>query len=133
MGQFAGPSDPAADAHWAEHAATRKGDVAHLAPDGASVAAVRRPARPALVIFPRWREGAALALEPQAQEQAFARLAFNSFNYRLLGPVAFDAVADLAAACPAYQLTYSRLDEAIDAIQRLLDEQPALAGAEGRT
>lgn len=25
MGQFAGPSDPAADAHWAEHAATRKG------------------------------------------------------------------------------------------------------------
>ena len=25
MGQFAGPSDPAAAAHWAEHAATRKG------------------------------------------------------------------------------------------------------------
>ncbi|NLF54576.1 MAG: HprK-related kinase A [Thauera phenolivorans] len=113
------------------HYATRKGDVAHLAPDAASVAAMHRPARPALVIFPRWREGAALAVEPQAREQAFARLAFNSFNYRLLGPVSFDAVADLAAACPAVQLTYSRLDEAIEAIHRLLDEPPAVGGVEG--
>ena len=110
-------------------AATRKGNVAHLAPDAASVAAVHQPARPAVIVFPAWREGAALDLQPQAPEQAFTRLAFNSFNYGLLGRIGFDAVADLAAACPAYQLTYSRLDEAVSALRSLITVPPG--GANG--
>ncbi len=101
---------------------TRKGDVAHLAPDPASVAASHQPAKPALVIFPAYREGAPLTVVPQPKEQAFARLAFNSFNYSLLGPVAFNAVADLADRCPAYQITYSNLHEAIRCIGDLLGE-----------
>lgn len=104
-------------------AGTRKGDVAHLAPDGRSVEGLSQPARPALVIFPAYREGSALSLESQPKEQAFARLAFNSFNYALLGPVAFDAVADLAERCPAFQLTYSRLEDAIECIYGLLERQ----------
>lgn len=100
---------------------TRKGDVAHLAPDAASTLAVRRPARPALVIFPKYVEGAALELTPQAPEHAFTRLAFNSFNYALLGPVSFHAVADVAGSCPAYALRYSNLDDAIACIRDLLD------------
>ena len=72
-----------------------------------------------MIVFPAWRGGAALDLQPQAPEQAFTRLAFNSFNYGLLGRIGFDAVADLAAACPAYQLTYSRLDEAVSALTML--------------
>lgn len=102
---------------------TRKGDVAHLAPDDASVAARHRPAKPALVIFPRWQKDSNLRLEPQSPEKAFARLAFNSFNYALLGPVSFNAVADLAAGCPAYQLTYSRLEEAIGCLRELFEER----------
>lgn len=104
-------------------AGTRKGDVAHLAPDAASVAAIHRPARPALIVFPVWRAGAPLQLEPQAPEQAFTRLAFNSFNYGMLGRISFEAVADLAAACPAYQLVYDRLDEAVACLRQLLDGQ----------
>lgn len=103
--------------------ATRKGDVAHLAPDAASVAFVHRPARPALIVFPAWRPGVPLQLEQQAPEQAFTRLAFNSFNYGVLGRISFEAVADLAAACPAYQLVYSRLDEAVACLRQLLDDQ----------
>lgn len=99
---------------------TRKGDVAHLAPDEASVAALPHAPRPALVIFPAYREGAALAVDPQVPEQAFARLAFNSFNYARLGAVAFHAVADIAERCPAYQLSYGRLDDAIACIRELL-------------
>ena len=101
---------------------TRKGDVAHLAPDEASVSAVRQPAKPALVIFPKYEAGAELSLKPQAPEQAFARLAFNSFNYALLGPVSFAAVADVAASCPAYELRYSRLEDAARCLQDLLLE-----------
>ncbi len=101
---------------------TRKGDVAHLAPDLASVSAIHQPARPALVIFPRYVEGSDLEVTPQPPEQAFARLAFNSFNYALLGPVSFHAVADVAESCPGYALRYSRLDEAIDCIVSLLED-----------
>ena len=101
-------------------AGTRKGDVAHLAPDEASVAAVGRAAHPALVIFPAYREGAPLTLTPQPPEQAFARLAFNSFNYALLGPVSFHAVAAVAASCPAYELRYGRLEDAVSCLGELL-------------
>lgn len=104
---------------------TRKGDVAHLAPDSASVSALHRAAVPALVVFPSYRDGAALEIKRQSREQAFARLAFNSFNYALLGPLAFNAVADLAERAPAYQLSYSRLDEAIRGLRQLLaDAEP---------
>ena len=101
---------------------TRKGDVAHLAPNTASVDAVAQPARPGLVLFPRYQAGAELALVPQPREQAFARLAFNSFNYALLGPVAFHAVADLAERCLAFELRYGSLDEAVARIRRLLED-----------
>ncbi|MCB1908305.1 MAG: HprK-related kinase A [Rhodocyclaceae bacterium] len=103
---------------------TRKGDVAHLAPDLASAATVTQNARPALVIFPRFIDGSGLELKPQPPEQAFSRLAFNSFNYALLGQVSFDAVADVAAGCPAYELRYGRLDEAIRCIADLLADAP---------
>jgi HprK-related kinase A len=102
--------------------ATRKGDVAHLAPDEASVLAVRQPAKPALVIFPKYEAGAELSLKPQAPEQTFTRLAFNSFNYALLGPISFAAVADVAAACPAYELRYSSLEDAVRCLHDLLLE-----------
>lgn len=108
---------------------TRKGDVAHLAPDAKSVAASTEPAIPALVIFPCYREGACLELTPQPPEQTFARLAFNSFNYSQLGPVAFNAVADVAERCPAYQLTYSSLDDAIRTLHELLAEPQTEQGA----
>ncbi len=99
---------------------TRKGDVAHLAPDEASVDALHRPARPALVIFPAYRTDAPLTCRRLSAEQSFARLAFNSFNYDLLGPAGFEAVGDVIDASPAYELHYSRLDEAIERIRELL-------------
>ena len=103
-------------------AGTRKGDVAHLAPDAASAAEVRSRTRPALIVFPAYREGAKLQLLKQSREQAFSRLAFNSFNYALLGPVAFDALVDLVSRCPAYELSYSNLPEAVTCIRELLSE-----------
>ncbi len=101
---------------------TRKGDVAHLAPDIASVDAANASARPRTIIFPRYQDGARLELLPQPPEQAFTRLAFNSFNYALLGPISFAAVANMAEHCPAYQLTYGNLEEAVACLRNLLSE-----------
>ena len=104
---------------------TRKGDVAHLAPGEGSVDARRLPARPQLVIFPSFREGATLSLRRLPAEQAFANLAFNSFNYELLGATSFNAVADVIENCPAFALEYSRLDDAIEAVRSLLADSTA--------
>ncbi|MBK5930598.1 HprK-related kinase A [Halochromatium salexigens] len=101
---------------------TRKGDVAHLAANDASADAIHQPARPALVLFPSFEVGATLASHRLPGKDAFAHLAFNSFNYHLLGATGFEAVADIIVACPAYQIRYSALDAAISHIESLLDE-----------
>lgn len=112
---------------------TRKGDVAHLAPDPGSVALRHRPAVPAVILFPRYEIGADLLAQPMSATQAFARLAFNSFNYHLLGPDGFQTVADLVQQCPAFELRYGSLHDAIAEIDRLLlsatdSHAPAPAG-----
>jgi len=99
---------------------TKKGDVAHLGPDRPSVIARHQAATPALIIFPRYEDGAKLTLTLQSPDLAFSRLAFNSFNYALLGPISFTAVAALAARCPAYELRYSQLDEAVNCLRDLV-------------
>jgi hypothetical protein len=100
---------------------TRKGTVAHLAPDDSSVAVRHVAARPALVVFPQYTTGAELVVHPVPKSRAFARLAANSFNYELLGPEAFDAVGDLIDACECYRLQFSRLEEAIETIDELIE------------
>lgn len=111
------------------YTATRKGDVAHLAPTDASVDGRRRPARPRLLLFPRYHDGATLSVRPLPGEEAFARLAFNSFNYALLGQLGFDAVANVVDSCSAFALEYSRLDEAIATVQAMLADAPTVAAA----
>lgn len=104
---------------------TRKGDVAHLGPDAASVARRHVPVRARCIVFPQFQAGAATELEPIARARAFAKLAVNSFNYEVLGPAAFDAVARLIARCDCYRLRYGDLAAAIAAIEGLLPPSPA--------
>jgi HprK-related kinase A len=100
---------------------TRKGTVAHLAPDAASVAGRHMPSRPSLVVFPKYKAGVELQLLPIAQGVAFSRLAVNSFNYEVLGPAAFDAAGDLIEACDCYAMRYSRLEEATETMDELIE------------
>jgi HprK-related kinase A len=95
---------------------TRKGTVAHLAASPDAVARRHEGARPGAFILPRWQAGSPTRLEPVLPESLFGALAFNAFNYRLLGAVGFDAVVSLTRRCPAWQLVYSDLDDAIGAI-----------------
>jgi HprK-related kinase A len=106
---------------------TRKGVVAHLAADALAVAGRRQPARPGAFILPRWTAGSELQLERVEPQALFGALAFNAFNYRLLGATGFEAVVQLVRRCPAWQLVYSDLDEAIAAIDRLWPEVVAHA------
>ncbi|WP_164884986.1 HprK-related kinase A [Rubrivivax rivuli] len=101
---------------------TRKGTVAHLAPDQASVLGVHETARPGAVLLPRWEAGSATQLQRVQPHLAFSALAFNAFNYQVLGAQGFQAVVALCEQCPVWQLVYSDLDDALARIDALWSE-----------
>lgn len=98
---------------------TRKGDVAHLAPSAHAVAQRHVAAKPGAVVLPRWLEGSQTVFRPLAEESVFRSLAFNAFNYHTLGAAGFEAVMAITRRCPAWELVYSRLDEALAALERI--------------
>ena len=108
---------------------TRKGTVAHFAADAASVAGRHRLAKPGAVILPKWAAGSSTQLEPVSADALFPSLAFNAFNYKALGAAGFDAAVRLAQDCPAWQLIYSDLDDAIAAINALWPQVQAAHAA----
>ena len=92
---------------------TRKGRVRHLRPDALSVAQQQRTATPRWLVFPRYLAGATENLAPLDKSEAFRQLAFNCFNYKLLGETAFRAVAQIVRQTQCFTFTYSRLDRAV--------------------
>lgn len=92
---------------------TRKGTVAHLAASSDAVIRRHQTAKPGAVVLPQWEAGSPTRWEPLPEHMLFPALAFNAFNYGLLGPTGFQAVVQLVRQCPAWQLIYSDLDEAI--------------------
>jgi HprK-related kinase A len=99
---------------------TRKGTVAHMAPDSYAIVNRHVAALPALIVFPRYDPRVDCRIEPEKRSHAFSRLSVNSFNYEMLGPTAFDAVTGLVESCRVYRLAYRDLDMAIAAIRELL-------------
>lgn len=92
---------------------TRKGTVAHLAARRDAVDRRHESARPGAVVLPKWQAGSPTRWERLGDHTLFPSLAFNAFNYGLLGAVGFHAVVHLVRTCPAWQLIYSDLDEAL--------------------
>ena len=107
---------------------TRKGTVAHLAP---SLEAVRRrheTALPGMLVLPRWQAGSDTVLEPVPPQVAFTSLAFNAFNYAVLGADGFRAVMALVRGMPAWRLQYSDLEDATARLLELWENTLAPAG-----
>lgn len=83
---------------------TPKGDIRHLVPDAASVAAMDVPARPVLLLFPRFGQ-AADRREVEAGE-VFVRLTQASTNYAALGEAGFHALTRFVDAVPRAAIDY---------------------------
>ena len=64
---------------------THKGTVSHLRPSADSVARMGEKARAAHIVFPRWQDGAEVALRPRPKADAFMHAANHAFNYSMLG------------------------------------------------
>lgn len=98
---------------------THKGTVGHLRPTAPSVERIGIPARPAWIVFPRWKSQAETRLSPHSKSAAFLHLASHAFNYSLLGPLGFRLVADLMDACECWDFEYSQLPDAIRLFREL--------------
>ncbi len=98
---------------------TRKGTVVHVAPSRHAVAHVHTPARPGAILLPRWQAGSPTQFIPVDERMAFSTLAFNAFNYAVVGAEGFRRVVALVRQCPAWQLIYSDLGDALARLDEL--------------
>ena len=101
---------------------TRKGRVRHLRPDRESQIQQQVPAVPRWLVFPKYQAGAEEILRPLDKTEAFRQLAFNCFNYKLLGETSFRAVAQLIRQMDCYTFTFSNLDRAVAQLSALAQE-----------
>ena len=81
---------------------------------------MHEPARPALLLFPRF--GGETAVEPMGEGEAFVRLTEASTNYVALGEAGFDALTGLVRGVPARAIDYPDTDGAIALVERLWGE-----------
>ena len=98
---------------------TMKGTVALMRPPMASVAVGTLSCKLRWVVFPQFKVGAPLTLEPITKARAFMRIADNAFNYGVLGEVGFNLLADAIETIDAYDFQYSDLEESISSFDRL--------------
>lgn len=100
---------------------TSKGTVVHLAAPRESIERCEEEAKARWIVFPRWAAGAALQLEPVTADEAFFSLATNAFNYELIGEPAFRTVQRIVSEAHSLRLRYSSLDEAVAALDALVE------------
>lgn len=98
-------------------AGTPKGDIRHLVPDARAIAAMDQPARPALLLFPRY--GFDAATRPVGQGEAFVRLTQASTNYVAMGEAGFDALSGLVTTVPSCAVDYPDSGTAIDQVETM--------------
>ena len=96
---------------------TPKGDIRHLVPDAAAIAAMDRSAAPALILFPRF--GFEAAEREVLPSEVFVRLTQASTNYVALGERGFDALTRIVKTVPARAIDYPDTDSAIAQVEAL--------------
>lgn len=98
-------------------AATPKGDIRHMAPPAEAIAAMDRPGRPVLILFPRY--GFAPAVRAVPPGEAFMRLTQASTNYTQLGERGFATMAGLVGGARLAAIDYPDGATAIAQVEAL--------------
>lgn len=101
---------------------TPKGTIRHLRANTEAVRRMAEPARPALILFPRF--GLPAEIRPVGPAEAFMRLTQASTNYVALGVAGYRALTALVRSCPAAAIDYPDGAEATRLIDLLWSELP---------
>jgi HprK-related kinase A len=96
---------------------TPKGDIRHVVPNHHALARMTEPARPALVVFPRF--GEPKAVRPVGLGEAFVRLTQASTNYTMLGEAGFHALSQLVRSVPVMAIDYQNGSEGMALVNEL--------------
>ena len=100
---------------------TPKGAIRHLRPNLEAVARMDQPARPALILFPRFGRDFPAEVRPVGAAEVFVRLTQASTNYVAMGERGFDTLARLMPL-PARAMDFSSSEEAVSLAERLWEE-----------
>ena len=109
---------------------TLKGDVAYMQPPSEAIVRAQEPAAPGLVVAPLYAEGAPTTLKQLDRVAGFRTLVDSSLNYASMLHTGFEMFTSVVERCGLYALTYSDLDSAIVAIDRLHARAPEPRGAD---
>ncbi len=99
---------------------TPKGDIRHLRPPKEAVARMGEPAKPALLLFPRF--GHAPEVREVGEAEIFVRLTQASTNYVALGEAGFDALSSLVQTIPTRAVDYPDTESAVASVEQLWAE-----------
>lgn len=101
---------------------TPKGDIRHLVPPKGAIDAMMEPAKPALLLFPRF--GYDAAVRDMGKSEIFVRLTQASTNYVALGERGFRALTHFVDTVPTKAMDYQSGAEAAALIADLWEEAP---------
>jgi HprK-related kinase A len=104
---------------------TPKGDVAYMRPPPEAVARAQDTASPSLVVTPQYVAGAPTEVVRLHGREAFELLTANSVNYATMLRWGFDRIVGMVERCIVCRMTYSDLDAATEALDRLHREAMA--------
>jgi HprK-related kinase A len=91
---------------------TPKGTIRHLRPNAEAVARMGEPARPVLILFPRFGRDLEPAVREVGAAEAFMRLTQASTNYVALGERGFDSLTRFVGTLPSRAIDYADSDQA---------------------
>lgn len=98
---------------------TPKGVIRHLRPDARAIARMGEPARPVLILFPRFGRDLEPAVRDVGAAEAFMRLTQASTNYVALGERGFGALTRLVGNVPSRAIDYADTAQAEELVDRL--------------
>lgn len=101
---------------------TPKGTIAYLPAPADAVARRMEPAAPAAVIFPFYHAEMEDAVAPYSKARGLISLCGGAANFEMLGSRAFDVMTRFTDLYPVARIAYSRLDNAMALIDRIVEE-----------
>lgn len=98
---------------------TPKGTIRHLRPNDEAVARMGEPARPVVILFPRFGRDLEPAVRDVGSAEAFMRLTQASTNYVALGERGFDALTRFVRSLPSKAIDYADTGQAETLVETL--------------
>ncbi|HEX8513716.1 MAG TPA: HprK-related kinase A [Allosphingosinicella sp.] len=98
---------------------TPKGRIRHLRPNYEAVARMGEPARPVMILFPRFGRDLEPTVRDVGSAEAFMRLTQASTNYVALGERGFDALTRFVGNLPSKAIDYADTAQAETLVETL--------------